>query len=197
MGRIAFPHSVLLSSDFELTLHCSVENCRLCFLWSRDPEEVKHFTLHDGVVVRDDGHSISSPISALLLDLQKESLFLPFLPRSLSCWIDHDRVICVNEPSYHASQFPLHFPSKIESISVIHQNHQLSLCFNATCVLAASLPAGMLLEDDCYGCLLGACNGLAPAACSVRSLRYTAEVSEALAEETSGAKEGREVVVVV
>ncbi|KAM7453523.1 hypothetical protein BLSTO_05729, partial [Blastocystis sp. subtype 1] len=50
----------------------------------------------------------------------------------------------------------------------------------------------MLLEDDCYGCLLGACSGLAPAACSVRSLRYTAEVSEALVKETSGAKEGRE-----
>ena len=188
------PHSVLLSSDFELTMHCSMENCQFCFLWSRDPQEVKHFTLHDGAVVRDDDHSITSPISALVLDLKKESPFLSPFPCRYSCWIDHDRVICVNEPSYHASQFPFHFDSKMESISVVHQNHQLSLFFNDSCVLTLSLPAGMLLEDDCYCCLLSACNGLTVATCHVQSIRYTAEVRETLVKEVSEDHDEKEMV---
>ena len=74
VGRIVISHSVLFSSDFKCTLRCSLKKCTLCFVWSRDLDELKHISVRNDIFVREDGSALPSPISVMMLDFQREYL---------------------------------------------------------------------------------------------------------------------------
>ena len=103
----------------------------------------------------------------------------------------------IREPSYHATQFPIHSDvPEIETISIIHSGNEIFLLFNTNCVLQASLPQNTLLEDDCFMALVSACDGNSASGCVVKELHYTEEVDRerlaGLRERDHEMVEGRE-----
>lgn len=67
-GRFVLPSCLPFTSEFDLSMKCTLKRGVLCVVWGSSLEQVQSVSIQDGVIVQ----NTNTPLTAIVFNLSKE-----------------------------------------------------------------------------------------------------------------------------